>query len=320
MKKLTQNQIKECIDSTAIASYCNQVEYSKSELSKSLSNFGISIENLVKTEYSGVEYVSLQHSFKECAGDKLGCILILEYKVMDIEDKFAFAISTDGYDTFISSIISILYMLIEGSRAVSELNSLIHVAQSSKGASVMVTYKLGITDKFCKVCDWDYNRIKIKLSKAAITQLISLSADGLLETVVSETDWLLTIGKYIVGFNNLHIHEKINAVMNSTDIEKILTSNMLSTDDVITAITRCKSDTGTQEFKSVSIIKELGKFIAVTLWRVDYSKKSIAVRLMSDKVFDAENDRFISDRDIVDRVERKINVSDQLVNRIFGAA
>lgn len=315
VKKIGISQIKECIDGIDIASYCNQVEYSKSDLSKALSNMNISLSNLVKTKINNVENFDIQHTFKDDT-----CILSIAFKMWDIEDKISMSLGHDGYDKFLQSLTNIIYLIAEGTRAIRVLNDKINEIQNNKGSSVIIIYKWGIADRFCKVFDWDYDKLKIKLSKTAIMQLIDLVDDSStkLEEYIQRTDWSVSIKEYIAKFNRIPLHEKINAVIGKTDIDKILTENMLSVDDIVSIIGHSKGKSGIQEIKSVSMVNELGKFVVVAIWKVDYSKKSLSMQIMHNKVMDIENDRFISDRDILDRMEKKINISNELVERMFN--
>lgn len=318
IKKITVQQIKSCIDGIDIASYCNQVDYTRAELSKSLSSLNISLSNLVKTQCSGVDYFEMQHTFRSKESDVESCLITISFKLSKIEDKFTFILGRDGYDKFLQTMANVVYMITEGARAVGELNKQIHEAQSSKGASTVILYRWGITDKFCKVFDWDYDKVKIKLSKTSMMQLIDLVDAGELSNYIDNTDWSISIKGLISQFNRIPLHEKINAAMATTDIEKILTENMLSVEDIVAVIGRSKGKTGIQEIKSVSVVKELGKFIAIANWKIDYSKKAISMQIMNNKVLDIENDRFISDRDILDRMDKKLNISSQISSRMFG--
>lgn len=318
IKKITVQQIKSCIDGIDIASYCNQVDYSRADVSKSLSSLSISLSNLVRTQCTGIDYFELQHTFKEIESNNEQCILTIAFKISKIEDRFTFVLGKDGYDKFLQNITNIVYLITEGAKAVGELNKQIHEIQNAKGSSVVILYRWGITDKFCKVFDWDYDRIKVKLSRTSIIQLIDLVETGELKEYIENTDWSISIKSYIDMFNRIPLHEKINAALMTTDIEKILTENMLSVEDIVAVIGRSKGKSGIQEIKSVSVVKELGKFIIIANWKVDYSKKLISMQIMGNKVLDIENDRFISDRDIIDRMDKKLNICSQISGRMFS--
>lgn len=317
IKKLTPNDIKKCIEGTAIAQYCNRTEFDIEALNTEVGEANIALSNLVKTELGGIEYFDISAYIKDKDTEK-HLIMIFEFRISTVQEKFLYTVPKEGYDKFITDLSSLIYLISEGMKAVAELNKLVAEKQNEKGSSVIISYKWGITDRFCKINDWDYDRLKIKLSKPSILQLIDLVESGKLGDYIEDTDWTKSIKQFISEFNKSSLHEKISAVINTNNIERILTDNMLSTEDVVAYIKRNVDQNGTQMFKTVEVLSELGKFIAIVKWKVDYTKGKISIKLDGDKVFDVDNDRFTADRDIVDRVIKKIDISKKLEEALFS--
>lgn len=324
IKKLTPNDIKRCFEGVTITQYCNglqDVDYDT--LLQELNSDSIALANLVKTELSDILEFDVSSFIKEKqAQDGVATQLVMQFtfRVASIKEKFTYAVQQDGYDKFIANLSGLTYLISEGIKAVNELNRLVAEEQNSKGSSVIITYKWGITDRFCRVSYWDYDKLNIRLSKPSILLLIDLAESGQLEEYVKNTNWECSIAQFIKEFNKQSIHEKISAVMHSNSIEKILTDGMLSPEDIVAYIKKNKDQRGSQEFRAVEVINELGVFVVVTSWDVDYTRKKITISIADDKVFDVENNRFTTDTDIVGRVEKRVNIGKQLEVTIFGTA
>lgn len=320
IKKLTPNDIKKCIEGTTLANYCNGIEFDSEALNRELGESNIALSNLVKLEYTGIEYFDISTYIRD-SKDKDGekqLILIFDFRINSVQDKLHYVVTQDGYDKLISDLASLVYLITEGMKAVAELNKIIAEKQNQHGSSVIISYRWCITDRFCKIGDWNYDMIRIKLSKPSILQLIDLVESGKLDEFIDISDFNKSIKQFILGFNKNSLHEKISAVLGSNSIERILTENMLSTEDVVAYLKRNLKRSGTQDFKTVEFISELGKFVVIADWKVDYTNHRISIKISNNKVFDVENDRFTSDEDIVDRVEKRINISKKLESSIFN--
>ena len=230
-------------------------------------------------------------------------------------------------DTTIDSLIPHMEKTISridiGSKAVNKLNNLLRDSRIAKDGYISVQYKWG-TNKYSTVSDWDYGNIKIKLSDMALDYLISAYKldEELTELrdIISKFDWDSNIIEFIKAFNDFELHRRLSVTIKDYDITKLLTDNMFNTADILDMIkNNSTSKKGIQKFKSVFVVNELGSFIAIIDWVVDYSKKDIAVNIQDEKVIDVENTRFVSDHSIYSRIELRALISDDVKNSLFGS-
>lgn len=302
----------------SVAAYCNQVTFNSSELSQALSNVSLSLSTMITEQNSDIiDKFEMQHTIKtEESGEIL--VLTIEYKIGDTEGKFSFRVEKDGYDNFLMLFTQTVNSIIEGNKAIDKLNKKISEIQSECGATTALEYMWG-AERYCKIYDWDYDVVKIKLSKTAIQQLILVEQNGELDNLIRKFSWDTSITEYIKDFVNIALHERINAVMSTSNIDRLLTENMISSEDILPIVQMSKKNKkkNSQKVKVVGIIKELGHFAVVYTCLIDYEKKIITLQIMNDKVYDLDRGRFISDRDIVDRVEAKINISKEAIARMF---
>lgn len=316
MRKLSVNQIRSCDSGLELANYCNRLEVDEIALGKALGNFGVSLSNLVRAQYDGVEVFDSKYECVKKNGEA-SYSFKFRFSVGGVENADCFVIVQDGYDKFLSDMSREVALMIEGAKAVNKLNEFIQSIQAINGSSVQIIYRWGMDSKFCMISSWDFDKINVRLSCPSITQLIELNNNNELEKLVAESDWAFTIVKFITNFNSIPFHKRIDAVDEITSFEGMLFQNMLETKQIPLMVRYSRANTGTQEVRTVSIIKELGKFLVLVDWRIDYSRKSISMHIVNDKVLDIEDDRFISDREIVDRIEKRVNIPENTRNKLF---
>lgn len=317
MRKISINQIKSCASGIELANYCNQLNVDEIALVKALGNFGVSLSNLVKVQYDGVEQFDIKYSVLNTENNKQYTFKF-KFSISGTDYSTDFVLTQDGYDKMLKDISDLVSIIIEGSKAVDELNKIIQDIQFNNGSSVQIVYRFGL-DRFCMISSWDFDKINVRLGESSIMQLIELKDNNELEKAVRESDWQYTIVKFILNFNSIPFHRQINAMNEVTSFEGMLLENMLETDKIPLMVRCSRRNTGTQIIRTVSIIKELGKFLVLIDWHIDYSRKSISMNIVNDKVLDLEDDRFISDREIVSRIEKKVSIPENIQTMLFDA-
>ncbi len=218
---------------------------------------------------------------------------------------------------FMSQFDSTIEIIMNGSQAITELNNKIKDIQLSIGSTILVSYKWSIDSNTCSISDWDYDKITVKLGKTSISELIKLYTIGEINNTITNEDWNTSIPKFIENFNKNKLHTKLGAILAGVKIEDILTENMLNTNDILAIIRHNESNTGTQTFKSVSLIKELGRFIVLCKWEVDYNKKKISINIVEDKVLDLDKGIYIRNDELCSRIEEKLVPVNGVYNIIF---
>ncbi len=310
--------LSNCFAKETFIKYCNGENVSdihsiKEDIEQSLAEVN---ERLFNTE--GMERMHVGYSLKDKGGLVESVALIFTFKpIANGSEKYMLQVLRNSFGKFKTEFETIMYLILDGSSAVIELNSLVKEAQQEHGALVAINYRWNISDKVCSIADWDYDRLKVRMNRSSVLELINIRNEGHLGELISSCNWILSIKEFIKTFNENQFHCKVGAVLDVSDIEKVLTSNMLSIDDLTAVIRKNKNSQGTQTFKTVSIIKELGKFIVICRWVIDYGKKSLSMQIMGDKIFDIENDRFISDRGICNRIEQRLTIPQSILDMIF---
>ena len=220
-----------------------------------------------------------------------------------------------------ASINNIMSNISNGDNAIQMLNAALKNEQYEHGEPLNIAYKWG-NGKYCSICNWDYGNIKIKLNSIALDKLIEMSIKESsrqeINELASSIAWNDNIVTFIRNFDTFVIHNKLGAVLEEFDVEKILAENMLSTQDVISIIQKNNNKQCVQKFKSIFVVRELGKFIAILNWVVDYSKNTINTSIMNDKVLDVESARYISDHNICSRIEARSSLSQDVIDKIFN--
>lgn len=239
------------------------------------------------------------------------------------KDTWEIRIDSDKENSILNEIKGLMEIVINGSKSIDILNKALIEHQRVYSDNVLIQYKFGLSSKNCSLWDWDYSTLRFRLSKTSLLSLATLYAKDISGKLIVELiNESFNSGNNIIEsikmFNNMELNNKIGAVLNTNDgVESILLENMLSTDDVMGLIKKQLSLSGVQEFKSVFLLKELGKFIVLLSWEVDYTKKLVKNKIVDEKVLDIENNRFISDPSIYSRIEHRVCIGDEVKAMLF---
>lgn len=306
-------KVSDIEDNIEVARYCNGEGYNEVELSKGLGNIGIGLSNIVVERYKGygIDYINIGYGIRD-----RGCIIEIRYKIGDLEGKEEYKVKQEGYDRYKEELVDILNIIVEGSKVISELNKDINEIQGRDGSSVMVQYKLGVQERVTKVEDWDYDRVTVVIGRVGVLKLIELkSDDGRYKGVLVGDNWNMTLVGYIRGFNSIGIHKELGIELVCSSVEGNLMYNMVSLDDLIKLIKVTRGNVR-QEVKVVTVINELGKFIVISKWDIDYNRSEIGMDVRS--VIDIERDKVIYDSAIIEMVRDKISITERIKEEILG--
>lgn len=292
-----------------LMSYSNGLEYNKTELSQEISTLGNSLSSIIINNYSYVNEINFQHIFQKISNTDEVCKLIIYFKIYNIADRYEMDIPRDG--TYTTKLSEVLNLILDGCYAINIVNTKIKEIQNSNSASVAIAYKWGILDT-CSINDWDYDTIKIKLSKIAILHIIELiQSEDYLNSLIEKNKWDYTLKEYIENFDKIELHKAIDAILESDNLEEILLKNMVQAKDIST-ILKSKEFNSNLEIKVVTNIKELGNFLVISRWYID-SSKHIRVDIIDNKILDLDNGKMIINSDLVDRVYNKISKDAELI-------
>ena len=211
-----------------------------------------------------------------------------------------------NYDTFDSDIASAVTDIIDGNDAINILNEIIESDRDKLGGKVAVYFVWG-RGPYCKVYDWDYSKIGIKISRDALANLLDNYREG---AKSFRNEISSAVAKSAIG-------KAINAKIEDIELINHLTRQMLNRNE---AISYCKDhrSSGVISLQVVEIVQQLGVFVALANWVVDFKNKNISVSLINEQVIDVDNAEVISNYGICSRIEQIIGLSSDEINSIMG--
>lgn len=203
--------------------------------------------------------------------------------------------------------------------AIDSLNAMVSARQYQSDNSFSVSYCWG-SDCKCSIDDWSYQYIKVKLSKDSCEKLRMIVKDDpkLLQSRVDDTDFGNNAAETVSNFNSMPIHTELAAMLWTSSVEKALIQNMLQMDDAIGIVRESQNTVGIQNIKIVVPFNELGQFLAIMTWVVDYQDKSIKQTILEEKLLDIENKKYILDSQIYNRVEKRLILQKDTLDELFS--
>lgn len=202
--------------------------------------------------------------------------------------------------------------------AIDSLNQIVRGQLYKSNNQFNVQYCWG-QDEQCSIEDWQYQFIKIKLSKDSCERLRMLMKDNQeqIQRLAEQNEFGLNAADTVQRFNNMELHQEIGAILQTQSIEQALTDNMISVDDAIGIVKDNKAKQGIQHIKVVMTFNELGQFLLVSDWQVNYAQREIKQSISDQKILDIENKKYILDSSIYNRVEKRVQLQDSLIAQLF---
>lgn len=240
-----------------------------------------------------------------------------------IEDKLSQTYIKGMIDASLENLSGHLEELLEdvivGIEAIKYINDKLREGRIQGNGELSIQYQWGY-DRECSINDWDYNNIKIKLSKESLNILIDLYQNDIdkITECIDEQEWDLNILKYldnILGFSTNRLLELTNIADN---LKEDLTNNMFNRNNIINLIRNNAKSIGKQRFKSTHLIDELGAYIAIVYWDVDFSKRTIDMQIQENRIIDLEDMQFIYDNALYKKLESRIILNKEELNRLIG--
>lgn len=256
--------------------------------------------NLQYKEADGMHFMLVQ--FRDSSGEK--CRGAFQFSLNSIAQNIC-----DSLDEIQDQLI-----------AIDSLNAMVSARQYQSDNQFTVRYCWG-SDYKCSIDDWQYQYIKVKLSKDSCEKLRLLLKDDqeLLQLRTNETDFGSNAAETVSNFNSMPIHSELAAMLWTSQVEKALTQNMVQMDDAIQAIRDSQYTAGIQHIKVVIPFNELGQFLVVADWAVDYQDKSIKQTIAEEKLLDVENKKYILDSQIYNRVEKRLMLQKETLDELFNS-
>lgn len=270
------------------------------------------LENKIRSELN-IDNFSIDFEHRD---DKL-CIIYSFYHADNYKSRSGFIVNND---TFIDDLAKNIFDIHDSLKALTILNSLESIKFDNK-SKIQIEYVWG-NSIYSRIYYWDYNKIVISLSRESNQRLLDIYRDG-------EETFKLKINEMINSeIHNLNIVKAINSLSDtvlgkqlgikfesSLDIE--LLRCMINRADAI-KICRYSDKKSNIKMQVVENINQLGNFIVLCDWDINFKKKKIDIKIRDEKVIDiAEND-IISNYTICSKIEQSIKLSDIENDNIFN--
>lgn len=191
--------------------------------------------------------------------------------------------------------------IVNGEYAIEELNKALEKSKIQNGSTLSLRFKWG-NGKNAAISYWDYNNIEISCDKSALDKIIQMWKESDLEWVKG-VSWDNSVVDIVSGYNKSGIGKMLESRLESNNPMEELTRCMMNREDIIRIAN--SGYEGSYRVKSVEAVKELGQFICIVVWDMDFSSKEIGFNILDNTVIDVENNRFVTDQ-LFDRVERRI--------------
>ena len=224
--------------------------------------------------------------------------------------------------TFESDIGNTMADIVDGYNALRIINDTIENAVDASGEKRSIYYTMSKA-KVSSIYYWDYSHIGVKLSEKSTNIILKAFRSSensfklLIKSLVAKDGMYKdNIINFIRNFNTYEMHSKFDIVLESNNMSLELSKNMLSRDEAIQYISEFKSKKHL-ELYVVQIIEQLGVFIALAKWVVDFDSKDVSIYLKDEQVIDATNGEILSNYGICSRIEQILRLNDQEKELMF---
>lgn len=236
------------------------------------------------------------------------------YRFKDDNGRFCKSAIEVNHDTLVDDFVDHLYMIIAGCKAIQIINEAYDEYRTNFGAPMSIEYKWGRL-KGCDIAYWDFNSIVVELSSKALEEILAQYDNGetafklKVESMIKKSDLgKQNIVEFIREFNNISIHQAFKLVKLDVDDTTLLTEHMISPEDAETIVHKNRNNSGNQRIQVLNIVKQLGTFLVLSYWDVDYADKTINISIVDDQVIDLDSASIISNYAILSRLEQVIDL------------
>ena len=248
----------------------------------------------------------------------------IKYTFCDNRDyKCAYAINTNT-NNFVDSFVEHMEVIKDGIDAVRILNNVADDLADESAILFDVQYQWGRGTE-CNISYWDYSKVVFRLSNNAILELIRIMnnadvdfEDTMRNLLKSSFSGIDNIVKCITEFNHVELHNKIGAHINGS-LQDILSNNMITREDAIKLCKKFVSTNGVQKITVLNIVKQLGNFLVLQLWDIDYKNKEIETSIIGDRIIDLDSSSILSNETLRDRIDNILKLSKDEMLEIMGA-
>lgn len=217
-----------------------------------------------------------------------------------------YTLKQDGFEQEMERLTSLFETIINGVDAVDRLNKLIFNKQQN-GTDLFIKFKVGI-DSYCKIGnDWNFDLMIIQLSQKAVDNLIQMGdkLEKYLEPYIDE-GLDTSIVKLIQNFNNISLCNRIDARLQTNDVQEELLREVICEPDVEKLIndSQCRASGECYQITYFSIMDGLGTYIMQVKCDIDFKEKDVHTKVI-DKIYDLENDEFVTSEGLIEKIKMK---------------
>ena len=185
------------------------------------------------------------------------------------------------------------------------------------GCSCDVDYVCDYTRKTeNSVVKWSYNKICFAIGFDFIVKMREHS--DYLRYDFSTADYYNgNIKDLLEQFNTFDLHRMIGISLQGT-VKDILCKTQLSMNEAIRKIMKDRLKSCVQDIVTCTYINELGEYIVLCNWHVDYKNRKIDISVLDRKIMDLQTGRFYYSGEIYNKIERRVQLPEQRSPIIFG--
>ena len=228
-----------------------------------------------------------------------------------------------NYEALAKDIADHLDLIVNGISALHILNDKIKDFISKSTNSYNIEIQWGFGNSY-SIGYWDYEKAVIRISKKSLIKLVSDYHNGentfrnMMESAIDKNILSSNIIEFIDNFNNSKLSTFLNDTIQTDDIDTLLSKNMMTKKDVIDLIASNKDYRATQNITVLYIVRQLGHFVVLQNWKVDYKNKSIITNILGDRVLDIDYKSVITNDSICSRIEHILDLDKNEVENWFN--
>lgn len=286
-----------------------------------------------KVDYAEDKVRYTNDFFKYVSGfEELKTSLFIKVEHNIVKDlKFALVFKVNGYKTqkcYLSVpqrgmdavavwLSQVFQDFIDSETYIDMLNRAVKRSKEDSLSGIDVEYSADYTRRdSCRVADWNYKKINLGIGMYIVLKMRELS-EVQWENLQHSNYYNGSIKDLIVGFNNFELHRKIGATLIG-NVRQILSSSKLNMNDAIRKIMKNNRRMGVQNLTTCTYISELGEYMILCNWKVDYGNRKIDISIIDNMILDLSNNRFICRGEVYAQLERRVQLPEQRSPIIFG--
>lgn len=168
----------------------------------------------------------------------------------------------------------------------------------------------------CRLVSWSYDKICVGIGMDMVLKLSEHLKTHMLN--FQHTNYYNgSIKDLLEQFNEFEMHRIIGARLNGS-VKDLLCGTKLSMNDAIRKIMKSRTRRGVQNLITCTYINELGEYIVLCKWKVDYDNRELDISIQDGKILDLQKGTFYYCGEIFNKIEKRVQLPEGRAPIIFG--